>query len=297
MKRILLFIPLLTMSVTLWGQVFVTLPVNFDSPVGYHDGYNTANVNFGNAAHVSALQIPGYHYGVNTCRGLMAFDLSGIPVGSTVISAKLNLYAYTDFTVAPIQDGHYGNNQSKLSRVTSNWSENTVTWNTQPSVSSLHETVLNQSVTQDQDYLNINVASLVQDMVNNPTTSFGFRLALVNEVVTSSLAFCSQEYPDPAKRPTLFVEYRLPSSSVSEFTYEAFVLYPNPAQNMLHLSFPNAAHNRRITCFDIQGKRVLELSNDDQELDVDLSSLSSGIFTIFVEESAVMYQAKKFFKL
>ncbi|MEY4290009.1 MAG: hypothetical protein RLZZ30_2097, partial [Bacteroidota bacterium] len=41
----------------------------------------------------------------------------------------------------------------------------------------------------------------------------------------------------------------------------------------------------------------LELSNDDQELDVDLSSLSSGIFTIFVEESAVMYQAKKFFKL
>jgi hypothetical protein len=296
MKRFFLFIPMLTMSVTLWGQVFVTLPVNFDSPVGYHDGYNTANVNFGNAAHDAALQIPGYNFGVNTCRGLMAFDLSGIPVGSTVISAKLNLYAYTDFTVAPIQDGHYGNNQSKLSRVTSYWSESTVTWNTQPTVSSLHETMLNQSVAQDQDYLNINVASLVQDMVNNPTTSFGFRLALVDEVVTSSLAFCSKEYPDPTKRPTLFVEYRLPSSSVSELTYEEFVLYPNPAQNMLHLSFPNASQNRRITCVDIQGKRVLQLTNDDQDLDLDLSSMASGIYTILVEESSVVYPAKKFYK-
>ncbi|MFM1946890.1 MAG: hypothetical protein RL207_1173 [Bacteroidota bacterium] len=296
MNKILLVIGLLNLSFSACTQVFVTLPVNFDSSVGYHDTYNSANQNYGNAAFSAAFQIPGYHGGVNTNRGLIAFDLSGIPVGSTVISAKLNLFAYTDFTVVALQDGHCGNNQSKLSRVTSNWSESTVTWNTQPTVSSLHETVLNQSLAQDQDYLNINVSSLVQDMVNNPTTSFGFRLALVDEVVTSSLAFCSQEFANPAKRPTLFVEYRLPASSVSEFTNEKFLIYPNPAQNMLHLSFPNAAPNRRITCVDIQGKRVVEVTNDDQELDLDLSSMASGIYTIFVEESSVVYPAKKFYK-
>ena len=79
-------------------------------------------------------------------------------LGSTILSAKLNLYAYTDFTIVPLQDGHYGNNQSVLSRIITNWNEATVTWNTQPSVSNLHETLVNQSTNPQQDYLNINVA-------------------------------------------------------------------------------------------------------------------------------------------
>jgi hypothetical protein len=296
MKRILLFFPLLTMSITLWGQMFITLPVNFDSPVGYHDGYNTANVNFGNAAHIAALQIPGYHYGVNTCRGLMSFDLSSIPVGSTVISANLNFYAYTDFTVLALQDGHCGNNQSKLSRVTSNWNESTVTWNTQPTVSSLHETLLSQSSTQDQDYLNINVASLVQDMVNNPTTSFGFRLALVDEVVTSSLAFCSQDFANPAKHPSLFIEYRLPSSSLSENIHERFRLDPNPVQNALNLHFSDFSNGRKVLCVDTQGKLIISVDANYQDVSIDMSSITPGMYYISVNDSNHIYPTEMFWK-
>ena len=296
MNKFLFLIGLFSLSISTRAQVFVTLPVSFDSPVGYHDGYNTENVNFGNASHIAALQIPGFHYGVNTCRGLMAFDLSSIPVGSTIISAKLNLYAYTDFTVAVLQNGHCGNNQSKLSRITGNWSESMVTWNSQPTVSNVNEILLNQSSATNQDYLNINVSNLVQDMVNNPTNSFGFRLALVDEVVTSSLAFCSKEFANPAKRPTLFIEYRLPSSSLSEFKYEQFAMSPNPVENILHISFPNVAQNRLIKCIDVQGKQVLQVNGENQEIELDLSSMASGIYTIFVEESSAIYQTQKFYK-
>lgn len=296
MNKFLFLIGLFSLSISAGAQVFVNLPVSIDSPVGYHDDYNTANQNFGNAAFIASFQIPGYHFGVNTNRGLMAFDLSSIPVGSTIISAKLNLHAYTDFTVAVLQNGHCGNNQSKLSRITSNWNESTVTWNSQPTVSNVNEILLNQSNATNQDYLNINVSNLVQDMVNNPTTSFGFRLALADEVVTSSLAFCSKEFANPAKRPSLLVEYRLPASSVSEIKYTQFAMSPNPVENILHLSFPNVAQIRLITCMDVQGKQVLQLNGENQEIELDLSSMASGIYTIFVEESSAVYQTQKFYK-
>ena len=57
MNKFLLLIGLFSLSISAGAQVFVTLPVSFDSPVGYHDDYNTANQNFGNAAFIASFQI------------------------------------------------------------------------------------------------------------------------------------------------------------------------------------------------------------------------------------------------
>lgn len=280
-----------------FGQVIESFDVDFDSPVGYHDGYNTENVNFGNASHFSALQIPGYHFGVNTCRGFMTFDLSTIPFGSTVISAKLNLYAYTDFSVAPIQDGHYGSNECKLSRIISSWSENSVTWNTQPLVSTVHEVILSQSNAPNQDYLNIDVSSLVQDMIDEPTTSFGFRLALLNEVITSNLSFCSKEYPDSSKHPTLLVEYRLPSSAIVENFQEGFRFDPNPVQNAINMHFSDVSNERKVACLDVQGKIIFSMDANGQDVTMDLSSIKSGMYFIKVIDTNRTCYKERFFKL
>ena len=296
MNKFLFLIGLFSLSISAGAQVFVTLPVSFDSPVGYHDDYNTANQNFGNAAFIASFQIPGYHFGVNTNRGLMAFDLSSIPVGSTIISAKLNLHAYTDFTVAALQNGHCGNNQSKFSRITSNWNETTVTWNSQPAVSNVNEILLNQSNATNQDYLNVNVSNLVQDMVNNPTTSFGFRLALVDEVVTSSLAFCSKEYPDPSKHPSLVVEYRLPASSLPENIQEFFRFEPNPVQHSLNVHFSDVSNGRKVLCIDAKGKIICSVDADYQDVTIDMSSITSGIYFISVNDSNRMYHTELFLK-
>lgn len=296
MNKITLATALFCLSAPAWSQLFLTLPASADCPIVYHDNYPSANQNYANTAFLAAYQIPGNQGGVNTNRALIDFDLSQIPVGSTVLSAKLNLYAYTDFTISPLQDGHYGNNQSVLSRITSNWNESVVTWNTQPGVSILNETTINQSTAPNQDYLNINVTALVQDMVDNPNSSFGFRLALVNEVTTASLSFCSSEFSNTAKRPSLAIEYRLDDAAVQNFAYAAFELYPNPTQNMLYLNFSQDANHRTVAVYDMQGKIVLQTTAPDKTSAIDVKLLNTGIYTIVVKDEMANYRTEKFHK-
>jgi hypothetical protein len=296
MNKFLLSVSLLISVNSAWSQLFATLPASADCPIVYHDNYNSENQNYGSAAFIAAFEMPGTQGGVNTNRALIAFNLSSIPVGSTVLSAKLNLYAFTDFTIAPFQDGHYGNNQSKLSRIATSWNENSVTWNTQPTVSALNETILNQSTAPNQDYLNINVTALVQDMVDNPNSSFGFRLELVNEVPTANLSFCSSEFSNTAKQPSLVVEYRLPTASVSEMDASQFTLFPNPTAQMLHLRFENSAAKRNFVIYDMQGRAVLLSNAEQQETAIDISNLASGSYTIMVQDATEFFTAKKFVK-
>jgi|LauGreDrversion4_2_1035121.scaffolds.fasta_scaffold78365_2 hypothetical protein len=296
MKKITLTTALLCLCAPAWSQLFLTLPASADCPIVYHDNYPSANQNYANTAFLAAYEIPGTQGGVNTNRALIDFDLSQIPIGSTVLSAKLNLYAYTDFTIFPLQDGHYGNNQSILSRITSNWNESVVTWNTQPLFSNVNETTLNQSTSPSQDYLNINVTALVQDMVDNPNSSFGFRLALVNEAVTSSLSFCSSEFPNTAKRPSLAIEYRLEDAAVQSFSFEAFELYPNPTQNMLYLNFSQDVNTRTVALYDMQGKIVLQTAAPDKTSAIDIQVLNTGIYTIVVKDEMAIYRTEQFHK-
>lgn len=296
MKKITLTTALFCLTARAWSQLNVTLPVAFDSPIVYHDNYPSANQNYGSTNFLAAFETPGTQGGVNTNRALLAFDLSQIPVGSTVVSAKLNLYAYTDFTLAPLQDGHYGQNESTLSRITSNWTENLVTWNTQPTFSTLHQTTLNQSAAPDQNYLNINVTDLVQDMIDNPNSSFGFRLALVNEVATASLSFCSSEFAITARRPSLVIEYQLQDASLQTLSYQTYGLYPNPTENLLFLNFSQAANKRTIEIYDTQGKMVLKAAANDKNTTVDVRALNAGIYTIVTQDEMELYQTEKFQK-
>jgi hypothetical protein len=276
-------------------QFFVTLPVAYDSPIVYHDYYNHTDLNYGNKPYLAAFEIPGVQGGVNTNRALLYFDLSQIPGGSTIMSAKLDLYAYTEFTVAPVNDGHYGNNAAKLNRITSQWSENQVTWNTQPTTSTLHEKLLNQSIAPDQDYLDIDVKDLVQDMTDNPNNSFGFELSLINEVVTTNLSFCSGEYPNTAKRPTLEIEYRL-ATGIDEIALATYSIYPNPSLDHFSISFEqNDA--RKIHILDQQGKIVRSIESNDATTVVQTDLLAAGIYNIVIESATFQYPVKKWMKV
>lgn len=273
------------------AQIFVTLPVTQDSPIVYHDNYNHANVSYGDKPFLAAFEIPGAIGGVNTNRALLYFNLSQIPVGSTILSAKLNLYAYTEFTVIPVDNGHYGSNQSKLNRITSQWSENTVTWNTQPTVTNLNEVMLNQSNFPDQNYLDIDVKDLVQDMINNPSNSFGFELSLVNEMSTANLSFCSSKYPNNFKRPTLEIEYRL-SVGVEEFSLETYQIAPNPTNDLLSFTFENDTP-KLIQFVDLNGKVTYSFIGEEKQQTISLIHLSAGCYTIQIQCEAKHFPQRK----
>jgi len=191
------------------AQTSVVLSPTEDAGLGYHDNYNTANTNYNGAIHFSGFCQPGTIGGINSGRGVMDFDLSTIPVGSTILGAFLSLSAIGPFgPMGPVTTiGHVGQNECALRRITSAWADNTVTWNTQPTASMQNEVMLNTSNYALENYININVTALVQDMVDDPINSYGFMLQLVNETVSRGLAFHSSLASDPDKRPTLLVVY------------------------------------------------------------------------------------------
>src|SRR5205823_1863887 len=63
-----------------------------------------------------------------------------------------------------------------------------------------------------QDYTNIDVTALVQDMITNPTSNYGLMLQLVDDTAYRKLIFASSDNADPAKHPKLDICYTVPSA-------------------------------------------------------------------------------------
>lgn len=181
-----------------------------------------------------------------------------IPTNAVISSASLDLYA----NPAPVNGNGIamqGANESVLQRVTSSWSGINVTFNTSPATTGVNEVVLPQSSSASQDYLGIDVTSLVTDMVVNPSSSFGFLLKLQNETPFTSMIFASADYPDTTLHPHLSVCYSIPNA-IDELNPadQSILVSPNPIANQ-DLNFTIALvkqENLIISLMDYQGKLV-----------------------------------------
>jgi len=188
------------------AQTTVVLIPSADASLGYHDNFNSANTNYNSTIHYSAFCQPGNQGGVNKGRGAMDFDLATTPANSTILGAFLSLSAIGPFGIGDVAGvGHVGQNSCALRRINSAWVDNTVTWNTQPTSTTQNQVLLDPSTYATENYLNINVTTLVQDMIDDPANSFGFMIQLVNETTSRGLAFHSSLAPDADKRPVLLV--------------------------------------------------------------------------------------------
>jgi hypothetical protein len=65
--------------------------------------------------------------------------------------------------------------------VTQAWDPTTVTWNTQPTTTTTNRVWVAAS-TSATESLTVNLTTLVQDMVNNPSTNYGLMMLLENEI-------------------------------------------------------------------------------------------------------------------
>lgn len=204
------------LSAVVSAQTTVTLQpgaaAGNDASLGSHTNYGTENNNYGTNIYFNSYCIPGASGGQNTNRAIIEFDLTSIPTGATIVSANLTLYAagYINSTL----NGHFGSNNScMLQRITSSWTESAVTWNTAPTTTAVNQVIMPQSTTSTQDYTS-NVTAMVQDMINNPSTSFGFYFALITENPSSQagLLFCSSDHSNAAKWPKLEITYTMGNS-------------------------------------------------------------------------------------
>jgi len=224
-------------------------------------------------------------------RSLVNFDLTGIPPNATINSASLSLYAYNSVgnqTHSTLS----GSNASTLQRVTSNWAENSVTWNTQPTTTALNQVTLAASTSTNQNYTNIDVTNLVVDMQNNPSSSFGFMLKLITEQYYRKMVFASSDNLDANLHPKLEICYTT-GVGIKEITKTNLQLeiYPNPASSFVTININNLdAHSCSMSLIDCLGKVVYQSDKIPTEnntlhktLDFSDYSLPKGLYILNIK--------------
>ena len=168
---------------------------------------SSANGNFGTLEEITSVAWTWYSGGGSdgAFRTLIDFsDLQLIPQGTKVTYAYLSLFGKPSSLSAP--QGNYGDNSCYVQRVTSTWDELAVTWNTQPTTTTANQVTLpgSNGVTFNYDVIDLNITSLVQDIINQPPASrYGFLIRLQTEAYYRSIIFASSDYSVAAKHPKL----------------------------------------------------------------------------------------------
>ncbi|MBL0340620.1 MAG: DNRLRE domain-containing protein [Bacteroidetes bacterium] len=258
-------------------------------------GYATRN--FGNKSDLNAMAWTN-NGNTSNIRSLIQFDLSAIPAGAVITNATLSLYYNSDNQEGNHFSSFFYKNTTLINRVTSAWDEQTVTWNNQPSITTLNQVTLSASSSSTQSYPNINVTGLVQDMVSNPSQSFGFRLKMKSENHFRKLLFASSDHSNAALRPKLVITYiahnllavtevNSKSAPVQKTSLQVF---PNPVQNELNISLvASEAHSAFMRITDITGKDVynqpLELKEGQNGYSFVVDKWTKGIYFVTIRSA------------
>ncbi len=224
-------------------------------------------------------------------RSLIKFNLNFIDSNVSVTNALLSLYGNPHPIHAP---GHSGQNSCYLRKVINNWDQYLATWANQPSTVTANQVILPQSTSQTQDYPDINVTALVSDMINHPSSNYGFEIGLLTEQVYRSMDFASNHCPDSTKRPKLVITYIPvvgihPISNELPKSFNLFQNYPNPFNPVTKIKFeiPSVGdgrdHSVQIKIYDILGKEISTLVNENlnpgtYEIGWDGSNDPSGVY-------------------
>lgn len=142
----------------------------------------------------------------SVARAFIKFDYT-VPAGSTILTAKLFLYAATpNPNSGNLIDAHYGSgNDFLVQRVTSSWTNAGATWNNPATVTNTNQVTAPQAISSTQNDT-LDVTQLVKDMQING--NYGFSLRLVAENYYNSRQYFSSYAADPAKRPKLVITYK-----------------------------------------------------------------------------------------
>ncbi|XYH96992.1 SdrD B-like domain-containing protein [Sorangium sp. So ce1128] len=141
----------------------------------------------------------GYSSTVGEKRALFRFDLSPIPAGSLVTSAKF--YALTYTSTAKTVYVH---------QVLAPWSEELVTWN---NLGAIDPTSFTSFVPNVTGWSTVDLTGLVQDWVSGVSPSYGI---LLEEGSTGKTSYKGSAHTDLSYRPLLEVCYTAPKGSIGD---------------------------------------------------------------------------------
>lgn len=229
-------------------------------------------------------------------QSLIEFDLSEIPSESSITAAYLSLYAWNSNLSSGSHSQLSGSNDFFLERVTSDWQEMDVCWNLRPTTTEENHVLIAGTDDPAKDYENIDVTQLVQDMIDNPESSFGFMIRLQNEEYYRRINFCSSDHEDATRWPKLKVCYSPNTQSTEQLNKSGIVISPNPTTGSIIVQTDHFTGMAYIRIFNYLGKEIKKLKTNNQITQIDLSDIPAGYYFMRIEQKG-RYQTKKIIKL
>ena len=163
---------------------------------------NSSSSNFG-TKECLLLSMWKYDEGIYRSRVLMSFDLSSIPSNAQINNATLKL--------SYIGDGKYNDPRfAYLYRATSNWEEDSVTWNNQPTYSDsrTERKCLAEYITKEGNYY-INIPEFAIRWHEGTNPNYGVVLSMDELTEISDIELASRENGKTELRPELVITYIL----------------------------------------------------------------------------------------
>ncbi|MBB6215877.1 YVTN family beta-propeller protein [Anaerosolibacter carboniphilus] len=192
-------------------------------------------------------------------RSLLKFDISVIPPEVTITKATLRLFFF--------QKDVPGVQPLSVQRLTSNFSQNTVTWNTQPATGG---TIYETNLTEDNlnNFIYLDVTGLAEDWFSGSIANNGLLLTTI-ENATSLMGFKGYDDAIVPNLPTLIIEFE-----------EAPVMEECSCANLLNNITPGSVVEIVTRCNTFVGQLVGPVTPDV----IQLVTQNNRVFNICCKE-------------
>ncbi len=159
-------------------------------------------------------------------RSVVKFNLSSVPAGANVQSAKLRIYYVGYWDYANVYDS------IRAYQATGDWSESSVNWNNKPNAGQGYGSI-NVASNSNWAWFELDVKDLVQNWLNGSMTNYGIVLRGQEESGSNSSwrSFSTREGPNP---PQLVVNYGAALAAQAPHASQAGAIGPSLRDLLAH---------------------------------------------------------------
>lgn len=172
-------------------------------------------------------------------RALLNFNLSQLPPDALILSAKITFTSQISLTFggSAIDDQ---SSETWIRRITSPWTESTVTWNNQPKTTRQNEVQMRSNNFLVEVFPNVDITGLITDAFKDQENSFGIQIRLVEEDSPNRrLVLASSDVLSKNSQPRLVILYDVPIALDSCLVF--LPPYNSPNSTVINTSMPDVS--------------------------------------------------------